>query len=411
MIKQRNNTIAVIDLGSSKILCVIAKVSANKDVEIIGFSHNLSEGIRSGVIIDLQAATNCIVQSIEDAERVSGVRIKNVYVNIHSNNLLSHQLSSEIDVTGHEISSKDLNKMLLQLIDRYKEQQLSVVHSFTYDYALDGNRGITNPLGMYGSNLSCDTNIVLSPTNILANLSNCFAKCQLDVKGYISSAYVSGLACLSEDERMMGVILMELGAGCSSISIFSNGKMIYTDGIPLGGMNITNDIAKGLSISFERAERTKILYGNANSTTIDSKDVIEISDYDMGDYKDEASIIQSSVLSEIIKARAEEILELLKHKVINIGIPLSGNKIVLTGGAANLSGMKELVSSIFLSKVRIGHAKQLEGLSEESKDLGFTTAIGMINHAVSTSNIDINTVGSDGSFGKKIWKWLKENFI
>ena len=411
MIKQRNNTIAVLDLGSSKILCIVAKIHANKDIEIVGFSHNLSEGIRSGFIVDLQAATNCIVQSIEDAERASGIRIKNIYVNIPSNNLLSHQLNSEIDVTGHEISSKDLNKMILQLIDRYKDQQLSVVHSFTYDYALDGNRGITNPLGMYGSTLSCDVNIMLSPTNLLANLSNCLTKCQLDVSGYIASAYVSGLACLSKDEMMMGVILIELGAGCSSISIFSNGKMVYTDGIPLGGINITNDIAKGLSISFEKAERIKILYGNATSTSTDSKDIIELNEEGVSDDKDESGVIQSSILSEIIRARAEEILELLKHKVVNIGMPVSGNKIVLTGGAANLSGMKELVGSIFSSRVRMGHAKQIDGFTEENKDLGFTTAIGMINHALNNSNLNISSISSDSTLIKKTWRWLKENFM
>jgi cell division protein FtsA len=410
MIKQRSNHIAILDIGNAKILCLVAKVGTNKEIEVVGFSQNSSDGVKAGVIVDLQVTVNCIIQAIEDAERDSGIRIKNVYTNLSSNNILSHQLSSEVDVTGHEINAKDLNKLLLQIVDRYKNQQLSLVHSFTYDYVLDGNRGITNPLGMYGSNLSCDANILLSPSNTLANLTNCLAKCQLDVSGYIASAYASGIACLSKDEMQMGVVLIELGAGCSSISLFNNGQMIFTDGIPLGGLNITSDIAKGLSIPFETAERIKILYGNAISTAVD-KGIIELQDEDGGNDKDENTNVSFVTLSEIIRARAEEILELLMHKITNIGLPVVGHKIVLTGGGSNLSGMRELVSTMFSSKVRIGNAKQIDGLTEENKDLGFSTAIGMILHVTSSVHQPHYNAGTEDHVGKKVWKWVKDNLI
>ena len=408
MIKQRNNVIAVLDIGSSKISCMIAKFSASSELEILGSSSYIASGIRSGIITDLQAATESIATTIEGAEKSSGIRIHNLYVNIAANNLISHQLSAEIDVTGHEINSKDINKLLLQILDKYKEQQVSVIHSFIYDYTLDGNRGITNPLGMYSSTLACEVNVLVAPNNVVANLANCLSKCQIDVNGYIASSYVSGLACLSADEMKVGVILIEIGAGCSSISIFNNSKLIFTDGIPVGGHHITNDIAKGLSISYEDAERIKILYGTAVSISIESKESIELASYDD---TEEINLIPRATLAEIIRARAEEILELLERKLMHAGFSISGTKIVLTGGSAHLNGLKELVNHMFTAKVRMGYPKQLSGLSTDNKNMIANTAIGMLMYALQTTKTTSISTTSDKMTGKKIWQWLKDNFI
>jgi len=406
MIKQRNNIIATLDIGSSKILCTIAKLSTNTQLEVMGFNSHIAEGIRCGIITDLQLATESIAQAIEGAEKNSDVRISNIYVNISSNNLISHRLSAEIDVTGHEINSKDMSKLLFQVLDKYKDQQVSLIHSFIYDYMLDGNRGITNPLGMYGANLSCEVNVLVSPNNVIANLSNCLSKCQLDVNGYIASSYASGISCLSSDEMKMGVVLIEIGSGCSSISIFTNNQLIFTDGVPVGGYHITNDIAKGLCISFENAERVKNLHGTVISTSTDSKEIIEIESED-----EENSLISKAMLVEIIKARAEEILELLEHKLVNAGFSISGNKIVLIGGSANLNGLKELVNHIFSAKVRIGYSKQLCGLESEEKNMAFTTSIGMLMHINQTIKATRVNKISSGPIGKRVFQWLKDNFI
>ncbi|MDJ1305646.1 MAG: cell division protein FtsA [Candidatus Midichloria sp.] len=408
MIKQRKNVIAVLDIGSSKILCSIAKFSSSSELEVIGYSNYISEGIRSGIITNLQAATESIAQAIEEAEKNSGIRVSNIYVNISSNNLISHQLSAEIDVTGHEINSKDMNKLLFQVLDKYKDQQVSVIHSFIYDYVLDGNRGITNPLGMYGSNLSCEVNVLVTPNNIIANLANCLSKCQLDVNAYIASSYVSGVACLTPNEMKMGVVLIEIGSCCSSISIFANSQMIFTDGIPVGGHHITNDIAKGLSISYEDAERIKILYGTAISTSIESKENIELA---AEDENEEPNLISRAILAEIIRARSEEILELLEHKIVHAGFSIASNKIVLTGGSANLNGLKELVGHMFSAKVRIGYSKLIMGLESEEKNMAFAVSVGMLAHISQTIKAAPMGKANEGSSSKKVWQWLKDNFI
>lgn len=406
MIKQRNSVIAVLDVGSSKILCMIAKFSASGDLEILGSNIHIASGIKSGIITDLQSATESIATTIEGAEKNAGIRINNLYVNIAANNLISHQLSAEIDVAGHEINSKDINKLLLQILDKYNDQQVSIIHSFIYDYTLDGNHGITNPLGMYGSTLSCEVNVVVTPNNVVANLANCLLKCQIDVNGYIASSYVSGLACLSDDEMKIGVTLIEIGAGCSSVSVFNNSKLIFTDGIPFGGHHITNDIAKGLSISYDDAERMKILYGTAVSTSIESKESIELTSDD-----EEVNLISRSTLAEIIRARVEEILELLERKLTNAGFSISGTKIVLTGGNAHLNGLRELISHMFAAKVRMGYPKQIPGLSTDDKSMIASTAIGMLMYVVQTIKAKPIGLTSDRTTGRKIWQWLKDNFI
>ncbi|MDJ1407520.1 MAG: cell division protein FtsA [Candidatus Midichloria sp.] len=408
MIKQRKNVIAVLDIGSSKILCSIAKFSLSSELEVIGYSNHISEGIRYGIITNLQAATESIAQAIEEAEKSSGIRVGNIYVNISSNNLISHQLSAEIDVTGHEINSQDMNKLLFQVLDKYKDQQVSVIHSFIYDYVLDGNRGITNPLGMYGSNLSCEVNVLVTPNNIIANLANCLSKCQLDVNAYIASSYVSGVACLTPNEMKMGVVLIEIGSGCSSISMFANSQMILTDGIPVGGHHITNDIAKGLSISYEDAERIKILYGTAISSSIESRENIELA---AEDENEEPTLISRAILAEIIRARSEEILELLEHKIIHAGFSIASNKIVLTGGSANLNGLKELVGHMFSAKVRVGYPKLIMGLESEEKNMAFAVSVGMLTHISQTIKAAPMRKANEGSSSKKVWQWLKDNFI
>jgi cell division protein FtsA len=404
MIKQRKNIIAAIDIGSSKILCGMAKILGDGELEIISINSQLARGIKSGVITDLKIASDAISQVIDEAEKISGIAIRTVYINVSSSNLISHQLNSEIDVSGHEINSNDLTKLLFNSLSKYDEQQLQVVHSFIYDYILDGNRGVTNPLGMYGSKLSCSVSTLVTPNNTIANLNNCLSKCQLDVTGYVASSYASGLACLSKEEIELGVALIEIGGGCASVSIFASGQLIFADGIAIGGRHITTDIAKGLGIGFDEAERIKSIYGSVLQDSLTEKEVIEV------ETDGETRLISRAILTEIITARVEEILELLDQKLINAGFSIMGNNIVLAGGVANMSGMKELVNKIFESPVRIGYPKSF---AESDFEIGPSSAtlVGMIINAAQHFK-EATILKSQERFSlKKVWYWFKENFI
>ncbi|RZI47692.1 cell division protein FtsA [Rickettsiales endosymbiont of Peranema trichophorum] len=413
MSKQRKNVIAVLDLGSSKVVCFIAKISVHGRLEVLGVSHHISNGIRAGIVSDLKAIEKSILQSIEAAEKMAGERIHKVFISISSNNLLSHRVTSDITITGHEINAKDLNKLLFQILDRFNEQDMEVIHFFPYNYTLDGNRGIESPLGMYGNKLSCDFHILSGHTSTLLNIANSAAKSHLEVESYVSSSYASGLACLTPDERSLGVTLIEFGGGCTSISVFYNGWLIFTDGLPIGGISITNDLARVLCTDFASAERVKTLYGTVISSVSDSKEMIEVPLSNEDD--SEMNIVQRSTVVEIIRARVEEILDIVAEKLENSRVgDLSGNKVVITGGTAQLSGIKELVGEKFSKTVRIGYPVVIDGLAENTSGLAFTAPIGMLLY-VSEGIHKPNHFGMDntnrhGSWFANLIEWLKQHF-
>lgn len=414
MAKPRHSVVSILDIGSTKIVCLIARIAQSGKIEVIGIGHNGSQGIKAGRITDIKAAEICIVQAVEAAEKMAGERIKKVYLNISSNNLISQRLSSELMVTGHEINDKDLNRLLFQILDRFNDQDLEIIHSFAYDYMLDGNRGIENPLGMYGNKLLGDFHVLSAPTTHILNTNSCLSRCQLEVENYMSSSYASGLSCLTPDEMSLGVLQIEFGGGCTSVSVFNNGHLLYTDAVPIGGMHVTNDLARGLSTDFLTAERIKTLYGTlsyGSNTNFD--EVIEVSSSNSTEA--DSTNVSRSVLVEIIRARVEEIIEIAQKKLNANGMSkYCGNKVVITGGASQLSGMKDLVSEMFGKAVRVGYPKQLHGMAESTAGIAFGTPIGMLLHisdiethySYSKSQRPANDQGTLGN----IFQWLKDNF-
>jgi cell division protein FtsA len=411
--KQRNSIVAVLDIGSSKVVCFIAQITAHNQVEIIGIGHNISQGIKAGRVTDIKAAETSIAQAVEAAEKMAGETIHKVHVSISANNLISQRIISDLLVTGHEINDKDLNRLLFQAIDKYNDQEVEIIHSFAYDYILDGNRGIENPLGMYGNKLSADFHIVSTLAPHLLNITNCIARCQLEVDSFISASQASGLACLTPDELKLGVTLIEFGGGCTSVSVFNRGYLLFTDAVPIGSMHVTSDIARGLSIGFNQAERLKNLYGTALMTSADFDELIEVSSTDV-DQDGEGSSIHRSMLVEIIRARVEETIDIIAQKLDNSGVKgLGGNRIVITGGGSQVSGMKEIVGHMLSRNVRVGYPQQLSGLADSTSGIAFTTPVGMLLHVLQNDhrqNYSPALPANDSSPFKNIYQWFRENF-
>ena len=411
MARQKNNIIAVLDIGNSRVVCFIARFNNNGNFEILGIGHNVSAGVKAGIITDIAKAEKSIIQAIEAAKKMAGESITKVYVSISSNNLISSRVSSKLKVTGHEIRNKDVDSLLFQALERYNEQQVEVIHTFPCDYILDGNRGITNPLGMYADYLACDLHVVSVPSSMALNTASCVAGCGLEVEGFISSSYASGLACLTEDEMKLGVTLIEMGASSTSISVFNDGQMQYTDGIALGGINVTNDIARALSTDFTNAERIKSLYGTLIPTSAENNEVIEVPI--SNDEDAEVNTISKSMLSEVIRARVEEILELAKEKLESTeAAGMGGNKVVITGGGSQMNGVKELTAHMFSKKVRLGHPKAVDGLADSMSGVAFSTPVGMLFYVHSTSyGKDFGLVSGKGGMVSGVLKWIKSNFF
>lgn len=411
--KLKNTTVAILDIGSSKIVCFIAKIWPFSRIEITGIGHNVSQGIKAGRITDIKSAENAIAQAVESAEQMAGETVKNIYVSISSSNLISQCMASDLMVTGREINEKDISRLLFQVLDKFNEKELDVIHTFAYDHMLDGNRGIENPLGMYGNKLAIDYHILSAPSNLLLNINNCMRRCQLEIENFVSASYASGLACLTDDEKNLGVILMEFGGSTTSVSIFHKGHMLFTDAIPIGGMHITNDIAMGFCTDFNNAERIKTLYGTVIMTSADYDEMIEVP-ISSSQSEVEINTVKRSMLVEIIRARVEEILDIVQKKLEESNmIKYGGNKIVITGGTAKLSGMKEMVSHVFSKTVRVGYPKEISGLADSTSGIAFSTPVGMLFHLAKFENTNkslIQSAANDTSPLSNVWQWFKENF-
>ncbi|AHC39582.1 cell division protein FtsA [Ehrlichia muris] len=369
----RRSVFAVVDLGSTKIVCFIVRVSHNNDLEIIGIGYRASEGISGGTITDMESAKCSILSCIESAKGMAQEpTISQVFVNISGCDIDSTSIINEISVTLHEISDVDIRNIMLQTYDKCRNEQV-VLHNIPIVYCLDDVNNITELKGLYGSNLKASIHVITASKSALLNIENCITNCSnLNVGGCIAEPYASGLSCLIDDEKELGAMIIDIGGRYTSIGIFNKGRLIYADSVPLGGIHITNDIAYGLCVNVKDAERIKVLYGDAMLISPDKDGIIEA---DIGE--DEVISIVRSDLEKIIRPRVEEIFNVVKSRIVKQKNLI--NRIVITGGSSQLTNIKEVASYVFKKQVRIGLPIELKGITHDYKyNPSFSAAIGTV---------------------------------
>jgi cell division protein FtsA len=406
MSKLNNSFIAVLDIGTSKIVCLIAKANAEGAINIAGIGHQVSQGIKSGVITDIRLAEQAIRSAVGSAEHMSGINIDSIIVNISGNKQKSQTVKASLGIKGLEITDREISRLISQGSSQHKTEGQEIIHAIPIDFSIDGTTGITNPRGMYGDKLGATLHLITTSSSNVMNLTNCLAQCHLNVEGYIASPYASGTACISDEEKELGVTLLDFGGGTSSIAVFKGGNIIYTDTIPAGGMHITNDLAIGLSTNVETAERMKALYGNVVKTSKDDREIIDIPQSDS-----DVSHVPKSSLINIIRPRIDEILDMVESRLKDSGVNNIGGQIVITGGGSQLGGLSELVSQRFKRQVRMGAAKRIEGMAESTKGPAFSTCAGMLLLARQQhiNKNGKNFITADGFIGRII-EWLRDNF-
>jgi cell division protein FtsA len=411
MSKFNSNIIAVLDIGSSKVACFIARLAGDGEMSVIGIGHQVADGVKSGVIVDIKQAEESIRSAVGAAEDMAGINIDRVIVNVSGNKIKSSKAKIEIGIKDTEITERDLSKIVFEGIERCDAEE-EVIHCIPVDYEIDGTKGIKNPLGMYAKSLVANLNIVTVASSNIQNLNSCLALCHLNIEGYIASGYASAVSCLTEDEKELGVTLIDFGAGCTSVCIFKGGKMMYIDAIPVGGRHITNDIAIGLSTSVEIAERIKALHGNVFKAEKDEQEIIDL--IPPGEeYGTDIVQVQKSELISIIKPRAEEIIEMVHKSIKKFGVHNAGGKIVITGGASQIRGLDNFVEQHMSRAVRAGSPDFIEGMAESTRGSAFATCVGMLKLTKQQRNNKTfnlgNAIGNKGFFGK-IFFWLRNNF-
>ena len=408
--KVKSSLISILDIGTTKIVCLIAYVGPDNNIKIVGVGHQVSQGFRAGIITDSRLAESAIIAAINAAEKMSGEIVDKLIVSVSGAQLHSHLLNAKINLGGDFVTAKDINRVINIALDKTAQTGQEIIHYFPLEYSTENASGIKDPNLIYASELGLKIHIISADSSAVLNLANCLARCQVDIGNFILSSYASGVACLSNDELELGVTLIDIGGATTDIAIFNQGNLIHTDQIPIGGIHLTSDIARGLSIDLATAERIKTLYGSALPNNFDNKKIIELSSSNDDKYHEPLSI-EAKELSNIVFPRIEEIFELTKVRLEkrNYFRPLT-KKIVLTGGTSQMTGFREYATHVFGSQVRIGAPKNTYGLTAEYKGVSFSSAIGMLElaakHINKTTNINNRMNQGKVSYLKKLLKWF-----
>lgn len=379
----KNNYLVGIDVGSKKIAVIIGQVKNEGDreeLEVIGYGTTESHGIRKGVIVDMGTTVDDIQKAVKEAELTAGVEVESAYVNISGSHIQSIRAKGSINITGknREITEEDVQRAVTHGSSIMLPNDRDIVHILRQEFVVDNQDEIKNPIGMIGSNLDIYILIVTASSAGTRNLLTCLKKARINVIKTVLSHIATSEAVLTDDEKELGVALIDIGGGTTDIAVYEKGALIFAATIGVGGYNFTNDLAIGTRTPIDKAEKIKRKYGCG--TDPDFKDQnIEIPS--VGGKK--MRLISVSLLSDILKPRAEEIFEMVKRKIEEEGFENKINAgIVITGGSAYLGGLLEIADDIFAAPVRIGKPIGIGGLIDKVNTPEFSTSIGLIKYGL-----------------------------
>ena len=415
----KGSLLAALDIGSSKIACFIARIIDDQGTfEVLGVGHHASAGVKGGTITDLDRAEAAIRQTVHAAENMAadvmkGYPLREVVVNLPGVHAMSHGHTSDVSVAGHEITDNDIRRALAKAQDQVISEDYELVHTIPIGFRIDGSEGIVDPRGMVGQNMSTDIHIVTGDIAALRNIATCIERSHLDITAFGHAAYAAGLASLVEDEMDLGCTVIDMGAGTTSFAVFQGGNILYSDSIPIGGAHVTSDIAKGLVTPLQDAERLKALYGSAIASHNDENELIDVPRLGE-DPSTEPNHVPRSLLVGIIQPRVEEILELVRARLNDSGLGTAiGRRVVLTGGASQLNGIRDLAEHVLDKQVRLGKPIRLSGLPDAVSGPGFATVAGLLAYIAEHSHempAEIMAHAAPGSFMERAKLWLRENW-
>jgi cell division protein FtsA len=423
---RKSAVLSVLDVGTSKVACLIARLMPAEASDtlrgrthrcrILGIGHQRSRGIKAGAVVDMDEAENAIRLAVDAAERMAGVQVESVIVNLSGGRLGSQLYHANISVGGKGVADYDIHRVLEAAASRTEQQGRAVLHSLPTGFSLDSTRGIRDPKGMIGDELGADMHVVSCDSAAARNLMLAIERCHLDIEAMVATPYAAGLSALVDDEAEIGTALVDLGGGTTSIGVFAGGHLTHIDAVAVGGNHVTMDIARGLTIRLSDAERLKTLYGSCIASPSDERETISVAQ--VGEDGDHPIHMPKSHLVRIIRPRVEEILELVRDRLQAAGFgPQAGRRLVLTGGAAQLTGMPEAARRIISNQVRVGRPLGIQGLPESAKSPAFSAAVGLlvypqvagIEHFEPRRKAMMQSTGTDG-YMSRMGRWLRESF-
>lgn len=411
--KDDENLIVGLDIGTSKVLAIVAEISPDGEVEIIGVGHHPSRGLKKGVVVNIESTVQSIQRAVEEAELMAGCEIHSVYAGIAGSHISSFNSHGIVAIKDKEVGPGDVERVIEAARALAIPADQKMLHILPQEFIIDKQEGIREPIGMCGVRLEAKVHIVTGAVSAAQNIIKCIRRCGLEVDDIILEQLASSIAVLTDDERELGVCLVDVGGGTTDICVFTDGAIRHTAVIPIAGDQVTNDIAVALRTPMQYAEEIKKQYGCALTQLAHSDETIEVPS--VGDRAPRTLARQT--LAEVIEPRIEELYSLVAAELRRSGFEdLVGSGVVLTGGSAKLQGMVELAEEIFHMPVRLGVPQNISGLSGVVENPMHATGVGLVQFgAKQREGADFTRPLSNPVAGiKGVWarmkSWFQGNF-
>jgi len=373
--KEQKNLIVGLDIGTSKIVAIVAEILPEGRLEIIGMGQTPSRGLKKGVVVNIESTVNAIQRALEEAELMADCKIREVYTGIAGSHIRSINSHGMVAIKDKEVSQTDVDRVIETARAVIIPTDQQVLHILTQEFIIDGQEDVREPLGMSGVKLEVKVHIVTGAISAAQNIIKCVRRCGLEVRDLILQPLASSMAVLSEDEKDLGVCLVDIGGGTTDIAVFTGGAIRHTSVIPIAGDQITNDVAMALRTPTADAEDLKVKYGCALRQLADAKQMIEV--LGVGDRP--ARQLSRQTLAEVIEPRVEELYSLVQAELRRSGFEeLLSSGIVITGGSSAMEGMAELGEEVFHMPVRLGMPQYVGGLAEVVRNPRFATGVGLL---------------------------------
>lgn len=414
----RSPIIAGLDIGSSKVACMIARRADAVDGEplVAGVGAQSTKGVRAGAVIDLDALERSIRLAVEQAERAAEQRIHDVILGVSGPDLKSDIVRAKLHLDGREVTPTHIRDARIAALESFRPPGREVLHSTLLGYAVDGSVGVKDPCGMFCDVLTASFLVVTAPTTGLRNIIQCVSRAHLNPVSIVAAPYAAGLAVLVEDEAEQGAVVIDFGAGVISAAAFVDGGLIHVETLPVGGARATSDLAQGLGTTFAAAERLKITHGAAGLTGGAALEMVEAPRLGPDGRLESAQCMRADI-AQVLRPRMEEIFELLDERLSKAsaaGRPLP-RRIVLTGGSSQMPCLRELAEDIFRAPVRFARPSNVKGLGETCSSASFSAVAGLLRWEL-TGVQDAARTRSDRSGDpgagvfRRVTGWLQENF-
>jgi len=409
-VKDDKNLIVGLDIGTSKIVAIVAELQPEGTLKVIGLGQHTSRGLKKGVVINIESTMQSIQRALEEAELMADCKINNVYTGIAGSHIKSLNSHGMVKIKDAEVSQMDVDRVIetARAIALPADQQ--ILHILTQEFIIDGQEDVREPLGMSGMKLEVKVHIVTGAVAAAQNIVKCIKRCGIEVSDLILQPLASSLAVLTEDEKELGVCLVDIGGGTTDIAVFKQGAIRHTAVVPIAGDQMTNDVAVAFRTPTQSAEDIKIKHGCALRQLADPREVVEVPGVDGREPRQ----LSVQTLAEVLEPRVVELYELVLNELRRSGMEeMIASGIVITGGSAMMRGMVELGEEIFHMPVRLGMPRYVGGLSEVVSNPRYATGVGLVLMGKQQLERHLTGQMESTSFGRileKMKSWFQGNF-